>query len=159
MKLKNITLFLLIAAFGISSCKKDEEPGTGSTSLPEGNYVKVGSTTLLENQWSSSSNTPEAGNQFVYNINFNSAKTHRFTLQFDGQPVVDKTYGMAQTPDASNVSIYYKTESNEGYVPNGDGSAVLTVKDGKKYLEVHGTLINPSNSKTISIDARMEWFL
>lgn len=157
MKLFKITLLTLSLCLAFSACKKDDDTGsTGSTSLPEGNYVKFGSTTHLENSWVSTEYKVEAGRPYTA-VYFNAEKSSYFIVQFAQAPVLDNSYAMGKNPEGNTAYVRYFSATKEPFVPEGNGTVVIKMVDGKKVVEVHGPMKSATTSTSGQLDARFVW--
>jgi|GEM_PF-2215427 len=160
MRKSKFILIALSLVMTFSACKKDEDTtgGGASTSLPEGNYVKFGSTIFLENAWYASEYTVELGDRPVTAIYFNSTKTNYFVVQFAQAPELDKTYELGTKPKGNTIAYTrYSSASGEAFIPEAGGTLTIKMIDGKKIVELQGPTASATTSATGQLNARFIW--
>lgn len=163
MKSFKLILLAISVSLVFNSCKKDEETPSGSTALPEGNYVKFQGVTYLEKDWVAAEIWTELGNRPNIKISFNETKTKNFGLAFQDE-LQEKTYTLSSQWDGTNNAIAsFRENANNGerYVVdnNSGGTVVVNMVNGEMVVEVHGKMAESSPGKVAGgqIDARFVW--
>lgn len=158
MKMNKLLSLFLTVGIAFSSCKKDEEPAP-SPGLPDGNYVKIGSTTYLENQWFSVEKLYDpVGERYTAKISLNQPKTQYFMVTFHDEPIVGNDYfldGDLGLDKTDRAAVGYRSADGKNYSAQDNGSLTVTMKDGKKVIELHGNMSGIDND--LSADARFVW--